>query len=347
MATNFEVTVYRTELKQSLATTDLEAAYQQVVDVDQLMSLYRADSELVSLNALAGTGMVPVSAEMFDILGAAQHYSRLSDGAIDVTIQPLAELWGFYHMESATVPPLEKIDAVLKKVGSNRLELDIAKEAVSLHGDSRLDLGSIAKGYAVDRALAALRARGVPAALVNLGGNIGVIGLPPGKRPWMIGIKHPREERLIGEVRFWHGAVATSGDYYRYFEVNGRRYSHLLDPRSGWPVQGMASFTVVAPNATAADALSTAAMVLGPVHGVQLLNECGNVDGLLLKPTSNGGKEIEYQTKVQVAETTAANKAPNGPVSFILEAKTSRIPSPQSGRSLNNSIQKCIWNIRS
>jgi len=346
MGTTFEVTVYRTELQKSLASIDLEIAYQRVAEVDQLMSLYRADSELVAINEQAGKGKVPVSAKMFDILGAAQHYARLSDAAIDITIQPLVELWGFYQMQWATVPPLEKIDSVLKKIGIDRIELDIAKEAVSLHEDSRLDLGSIAKGYAVDQAVAALRARGVPAALVNLGGNIGVLGLPPGKRPWTIGIKHPREERLIGEVRFWHGAVATSGDYYRYFEVNGKRYSHLLDPRSGWPVQDIASFTVVAPNATAADALSTAAMVLGPVHGVRLLHKCANVDGLLLKPKSSGKKEIEYQTKLDLTEP-AADKAPNESVSFVLEAKTSRIPSPKSGQSLSDSAQKCIWPIRS
>ena len=155
---------------------------------------------------------------------------------------------------------------------------------ISLAEGTRLDLGAIAKGFAVDKAVGVLNARGVSAALVNLGGNVGVFGPAPGGGPWSVGIQHPREDRLIGEVRLTEGAVATSGDYDRFFEVDGHRYGHVIDPRTGWPTQGVYSVTVVAPSAVAADALSTAAFVLGPDKGSALLNRCRQVDGFFVEP---------------------------------------------------------------
>ena len=146
------------------------------MEIDQLMSLYRDDSELVALNAQAGAGQIEVSAATFQVLEASQHYRQLSGGAFDVTVQPLVELWGFYKMETASIPPLEEIQNVLYLVGAERLDLDESAHTAALAAGSRVDLGGIAKGYAIDQALAVLRARRVPAALIDLGGNIGVLG---------------------------------------------------------------------------------------------------------------------------------------------------------------------------
>ena len=318
MATTFEVTVYRPTSESPLTTQDLKAAYAEVAEIDRLMSLYRSDSELVALNTRAGEGAVDISPRMLEVLRASDHYARLSKGAFDVTVQPLVDLWGFYHVERAAVPQQSEIDAVLRTVGNDRMLLDARKGMLELKAATRVDLGGIAKGYAVDRALAVLRARGVAAALVNLGGNIGVMGHAPGGRPWVVGIQHPRENRLIGQIRFWRGAVATSGDYDRYFEADGKRYRHILDPRTGWPVEGIYALTVIAPNATAADALSTAAFVLGPQRGMELLDTCQGADGFIVAPVGNDPAQSQHLA-VQITPHAQASSqnAKQGAAIFI------------------------------
>ncbi len=330
MGTTLEATVYRPATASTLAQADLEAVYQAVIEIDQLMSLYRPESELVALNGQAGAGPIGVSAPTLEVLQAAQHYARLSSGALDITVQPLVELWGFYRMERTSIPPLAEIQEVLRQIGPDRMNLDAAARTVVLAAGSRLDLGSIAKGYAIDRALASMRARGVPAALIDLGGNIGVLGQPPDGRPWTVGLRHPRRDQLIGILRFRSGAVATSGDYDRYFEVEGRRFSHLLDPRTGWPAEEVYSVTVLAPNATAADALSTAAFVLGPEPGMALLSDCPGVEGVLIQPLA--GQLPEKQDSAELAVSTTTGLSQEGAASFVLEPGTdATLRSPAQG----------------
>ena len=343
MGTILEATVYRPAAATTLALADLEAVHNAVSKIDQLMSLYRPDSELVGLNTQAGSGQIEVSAPTFQVLQASQHYTRLSGGAIDVTVQPLVQLWGFYRMERTSIPPLEEIQAVLHQVGADRLHLDASTRTAALATGSRLDLGSIAKGYAIDQAVAALRARGVPAALIDLGGNIGVLGQPPDGRPWAVGIKHPRRDSLIGVLRFREGAIATSGDYDRYFEVEGRRLSHLLDPRTGWPAEGLYSVTVIAPNATAADALSTAAFVLGPERGMALLSECQEVEGLLVQPLGKKAEEEQDASHQVVIKTTVSTQG--GAVSFVLESGTAATLLPPVEGAEPAAMPECVLPI--
>ena len=343
MGTILEATVYRPAAATTLALADLEAVHNAVSKIDQLMSLYRPDSELVGLNTQAGSGQIEVSAPTFQVLQASQHYTRLSGGAIDVTVQPLVQLWGFYSMERTSIPPLEEIQAVLHQVGADRLHLDASTRTAALATGSRLDLGSIAKGYAIDQAVAALRARGVPAALIDLGGNIGVLGQPPDGRPWTVGIKHPRRDSLIGVLRFREGAIATSGDYDRYFEVEGRRFSHLLDPRTGWPAEGLYSVTVIAPNATAADALSTAAFVLGPERGMALLSECQEVEGLLVQPLGKRAEEEQDASHQVVIKTTVSTQG--GAVSFVLESGTAATLLPPVEGAEPAAMPECVLPI--
>ena len=343
MGTTLEATVYRPASATSLAGADLEAVYSAVVEIDQRMSLYRPDSELVALNAQAGKDSIKVSAPTFQVLQTAQHYSGLSGGAFDITVQPLVELWGFYRMERTSIPPLAKIQAVLHQVGTERLDLDAEARTAALATGSRVDLGSIAKGYAVDRAIAALRARGVPAALIDLGGNIGVLGQLPDGRPWTVGIKHPRGNRLIGLLRFREGAIATSGDYDRYFEVEGRRFSHLLDPRTGWPAEGLYSVTVVAPNATAADALSTAAFVLGPERGIGLLAACQGVEGVLVHPVGGGAEGVQNSAELAVSITMGQTE--DGTVSIVLEPGITATMRSSHERAEPSAIPECVLPI--
>lgn len=322
MGTYLEVTVYRPAAASSAADGDLLAAHRAVAEVDERMSLYRPDSELVALNERAGEGPIDVADPTLEVLEAAQHYGRLSGGAMDVTIQPIVELWGFYQLEATSPPPAAEIGAALENVGIDRVVLGAG--TVALPAGTQLDLGAIAKGYAVDRALAELLARDVPAAFIDLGGSVGAMGRPPGNRLWRVGVGHPRgENQLLGNVQLTEGAVATSGDYERYLEFEGRRFSHLLDPRSGWPVEGVYAVTVIAPNGTAADALSTAAFVLGPEDGLALLARCEGVEGLVVRPVYKEGKPME------LAVTMTPGLDAGGPTPFEVEpgfVGTPRVP---------------------
>jgi len=343
MGTLLEATVYRPATAARLAQADLEAVHLAVLEIDQLMSLYRPDSELAALNSRAGMGPIEVSRPTFQVLEASQHYTRLSGGALDVTVQPLVELWGFYRVERTSIPPPLEIQAVLPRVGIDRMDLVGTEQTAALAEGSRLDLGGIAKGYAIDRAVAALRARGVPAALVDLGGNIGVLGQPPGERPWAVGIQHPRGNELIGLLQFRGGAIATSGDYDRYFEVQGKRFSHLVDPRTGWPAEDLYSVTVVAPNATAADALSTAAFVLGPEHGMALLAACEGVQGVLIQPSGEEENQEGKEARLMVSTTTGSLRDPA--VSFALEPGTTTTVETVEERPEGSALADCVWPI--
>lgn len=308
MGTSIEITVYRPDSDTTLAAADLEAAFAVIAGIDDSMSLYQEDSELVALNARAGAGPVPVNDSLFDILSASHFYAALSDSAFDAMIQPLVALWGFYDVREAAVATQGEIDAVLSVIGSSHMRLNEQTSMVSLDAGAALDLGGIAKGYAIDLALTVLDDRGVPAALINLGGNVGVLGAAPGDRPWVVGLKHPRGDRLIGQIQFTEGAVSTSGDYDRYFEFGGQRYSHLLDPRTGWPVNGFHAVTVHAPTATAADALSTAAFVLGPEDGMALLQGCHKVTAVTAGPAKPSARSNENMLDIRVTDIQQETK---------------------------------------
>ncbi len=344
MATSLEVSVYRHQDETAQAAADLEAAYAEIADIDRLMSLYRPDSELSALNAHAGQGPFQLSPRMFEILKASKHYAQISSGAFDTTAQPLVKLWGFYKVDQAAIPSARSVEDALRVVGFNKLSLDVGNNSASLEAGTQIDLGAIAKGYAVDRALNVLRARGVAAALVNLGGNIGVHGQPPGHRPWKVGIQHPREARLIGEIKFWSGAVATSGDYDRYIEVQGKRYSHLIDPRSGWPADGIYALTVIAPNATAADALSTAAFVMGPQAGLDLLASCNGTAGLAIVPANENGETATFDTVL--VRTTQSQKV-RDPYAVSIDIDQESAVVQNSGQKTKRPIplRGCIWPI--
>lgn len=316
MGTLLEVTVYRPAGEDAAATADLRAAYEAIAEVDRRMSLYRDDSELSALNDTAGSGPVGASPALLEVLQAARRYGSLSRGAFDVTVEPLVQVWGLYFFERDELPAATQIEAARRRVGHHRIRLDVEAGTVGLEEGTHVDLGAIAKGYAVDRALARLSERGVPAALLDLGGNIGVLGTPPGESSWEIGVRHPRDtDSLLGSLRLDPGrSVATTGDYERFVEIDGERYAHVIDPRSGWPVRGIFAVTVVAPDGIAADALSTAAYVLGPRDGMALLEACAGVEGLVVTPAAeneSAGLRVELTSGLlEDAPRFAASDAP-------------------------------------
>lgn len=254
--------------------------------LEQLLSYTDVTSDVTKINRAAGRSPVQVSPETAAVIQKALDYAGLSEGAFDPTVAPLLEIWGFQG-DHYRVPTSAEIETAVSLIGYTLLEADTAAGEILLpRPGMALDLGGIAKGYIVDRGLDLLSRAGIGHALINAGGDIGILGPKPDGSAWRIGVKHPRRESDLIAVISWSqkGAVVTSGDYERFFEEDGVRYHHILDPRTGCPARTLLSVTVVAPTAVEADALSTALFVLGPQRGLALVESLPGVEALLVTP---------------------------------------------------------------
>ncbi|MGI6038279.1 MAG: FAD:protein FMN transferase [Limnochordia bacterium] len=258
----------------------IEAAKQELLRVEKLFDRFSPDTQIHKLNERAAQEPVPVSGETKYLLEQGIYYGELTDGAFDITIGRLADAWGFGT--SPGIPSPETMAAVLPLVDYRLVELvdgyvSLAKEGVVL------DVGGIAKGHAVDRGVNLLQEQGIQRALVNAGGDIFALGTRPDGNPWRVGIQNPEDpQRVIAAIGLVDQAIATSGDYQRFFEVDGTRYHHILDPRGGYPVRGLSSVSVIAPTALAADALATGVFVLGIDKGLALVESLKDVEALLI-----------------------------------------------------------------
>jgi thiamine biosynthesis lipoprotein len=261
-----------------------EAGRAAVLRVDSLMSHYRPESEISRLGAEAGTGRwTTLSPETFEVVAAALGWAERSGGAFDPTVGPLMRAWGFFDREPRRPAPREA-RAAAALVDFREVRLDSAGTRGRLEtAGMLLDLGALAKGHALDQALRAMSGAGARAAMVDLGGNVAVVGRrsAAADERWTMGIRHPRHpDSLMGTLGLVSGSVATSGDYEQMFEEDGVRYSHLMDPRTGTPARGVVAVTVAATDGIAADALSTLLFVLGPDAGQAFLRREGLIDDL-------------------------------------------------------------------
>jgi FAD:protein FMN transferase len=237
------------------------AAEAETRRIEARYSRYRDDSELARINKVAATGgVIDVDAETAGLVAYAKACFAKSDGAFDITSGPLRAVWDF---SSSRLPDQRSIDALLPVIGLDNLMLENSQLHFRRAG-MELDFGGLGKEYAADRAAEVCLDLGMRHGFVNLGGDIRVVGPQPDGLPWRIGIRHPRQpDRLAAEIALPGGALATSGDYERFVEVDGRRYCHILDPRTGWPAQGLSSVTVISERCLVAGSLSTAAMLKG------------------------------------------------------------------------------------
>ncbi len=266
---------------EAVVRPHLEAAYAEVARVDSSMSPYRADSALRRLEQQARLAPTRGSPGLIAVLARSQHFAALTDGAFDCTMGALTSLWNF---PAAVTPPAPgQIDSARALVGYEALEVAAQPQTVRLHrAGLRLDLGAAAKGYAVDRAVAAMRALDVEAGVIEAGGDIRYWGTKPDGRPWLFGVQHPRSPaQYIAVEDLGLAAIATSGDYEQYFDWEGVRYHHLLDPKTGHPARASISATVWAATALDADILSTAVFVLGPDQGLALVEGLPDVEGFV------------------------------------------------------------------
>ena len=273
MGSRFRVVCYAAEPEQVRTVTEL--AFSRIAELDAMLSDYQSDSELNRLSRTAPSDrFVPISSELGDVLRTSQWVSCRSGGAFDVTVGPLTKLWRRARRKKQ-LPSRARLAQALEAVDFQAVRLDAgSKSARLLRRGMRLDLGGIAKGFAVDEALRCLRANGIQRALVDGGGDIAVGEPPPGRLGWSIAISEldPDEE----PQRFLllrNQAVATSGDARQYVEIDGQRYSHIVDPRTGLGLQHRSRVTVVAASGMLADSMASAVSVLGSQAGVALVNQ--------------------------------------------------------------------------
>jgi len=260
--------------------------------VDSLMSNWTHTSEVARINgaldATVGGAPLALEPETARVLAAALAVAAASEGAFDITVEPLVRLWGFLGGPKR-VPSAAEIAALRPRVGRALLALDPASGLAAARAGVRIDLGGIAKGYAVDCLRDSLLAMGMRDALVDLSGNIALLGAPPGRDTWRLGLRDPADrEATLGTLRLPRPAVATSGDYEQFFAADGKRYGHILDPRTGWPVDSLASATVVMDSAMQADAWATALCVLGPSAARRLARERHDLEAILVERRDEG-----------------------------------------------------------
>jgi thiamine biosynthesis lipoprotein len=260
--------------------TAIDAVMDEMRHIDDSMSTYKPSSEVSRVNALAATRPVRISSELFGLLTTAMQYSRITEGAFDITYASVGYMYDFRQRKR---PTEQQIASALPAVNYRHVLLDRKTSSVRFSRPGvRIDLGGIAKGYAVDQGIEILTARGYSHALVNAGGDSRVIGDRRG-RPWVVGIRHPdHPDQIITRIPLVDAAFSTSGDYERYFDEDGVRYHHIIDPRTGHSASKVRSATVIAPTATRTDGLSKTAFVLGPDEAMRIYNRLDDVDAVLV-----------------------------------------------------------------
>jgi len=278
----------------------INAAFEVQERVESLMSYHREDSELNRVNRLAVEKAVPVNPMTFEVLRQAVRFSRLSEGAFDVTVGPLVDLWRQAGQTNAR-PSEEALAEARRKVGFEKLILDEQGMTVRFAEEGmRIDLGGIAKGYAVDKSVEAMQKRGALGGMVDLGGNIRCFGQAPrGQEKWRIALQDPNvapdefgTAKYLLVLNLGRESVATSGDYRRFTVVQGQKQSHILDAQTGKGARKLVSVTIIAPDATSADALSTAVSVLGAQAGLALIDRLPSVEAILIPAEQGAG--IQY-----------------------------------------------------
>jgi FAD:protein FMN transferase len=260
----------------------IDAVLAEMRHIDESMSTYKPTSEVSQVNANAAAGPMPISKELFDLLTTAKEYSVITDGAFDITY---ASVGYMYDFRKRIRPDETQITKALPAVNYRHVLLDAKKQTVQFSQKGvRIDLGGIAKGYSVDRGIDVLKSRGFTRAYVSAGGDSRIIGDRFGK-PWMVGIRDPRKGpgEVITRIPLIDAAISTSGDYERFFDEDGVRYHHIIDPHTGHSASKVRSATIIGPYATRTDGLSKTAFVLGPDKAMEIYNRIDDIDAIIVK----------------------------------------------------------------
>ena len=279
MGTVIEITLIGDD--EEAANKAVLQAFQEIKRIETLMSPWLDSSDVTRINRSSGKESVKVSPETMEVIKKAQEISELSEGGFDITVGPLTELWR--KARKKKIPPsIEEVKEKLGLVNFKNIEMDQEGKVFLKKKGMAIDLGGIAKGYAVDRAFKLLKSLGYRNLIVNAGGDLRVGGFK-NKQPWSIGIQNPREsQKILARISISDTAVATSGDYEKFFLYQGKRYHHIFNPKDGFPTDDCQSVTVLCKEGMIADALATAVFVLGPEKGYTLCQKLEGVDCLIV-----------------------------------------------------------------
>jgi len=288
MGTRVQIVLYADS--EDLARRAASAAFERIQNLDEMLTDYNPESELMRLCREASHRSVPVRGDLLSVLDRSLRFSRITDGAFDVSVGPLVALWREAR-RTKRLPEPRLLAEARARVGYKNILLDRKTGSINLRiSGMKLDVGGIAKGYAADQALAVLKEHGILRALVAAGGDITVSGAPPGKGGWTIAVQSPAVAPGEKMALILHDCgVSTSGDTEQFVEIRGARYSHIVDPKTGLGVQHSASVTVIAPDGTSADALATSLSVLPPKQGLKVAESQAGVAALIV---TRSGREL-------------------------------------------------------
>ena len=296
MGSSFEITVVAED--EDFAKESLAIAKKEIIRIENLISSWDQKSETSRINRNAGIAAVEVSKELFDLIFRAQQISKLSSGAFDLTFAAIDKLWNFDGRESE-MPNPDTLKASVFNIGYQLIELDEESMTVFLPKKGmKIAFGAIGKGYAADRAKQLLVELGVLGGIINASGDMNTWGTKPDGSSWTIGIVNPmNNKKVFSWFSLEHNAVVTSGDYEKFTQINGRRYSHIIDPRTGIPSQGIVSCTVFAGKAELADAIATAIFVMGVESGLFLIDQLPDIEAILIDDSGiiHRSKNIEIE----------------------------------------------------
>ena len=260
--------------------------------IEASMSTYRADSEISQINTRAADGWVPVGEELFSLIERAVAMSESTDGAFDITYDSVGQ---FYNFRKHQRPSMDQVAESLSSIDYHHLQFNT--EAFTIHFSQpgvRINLGGIAKGYAVESVIRMLEEAGVKHALANAGGDTRVLG-NRGEDPWIIGVRDPDDEmKFTARLALTDSAISTSGDYEQFFVEDGTRYHHIISPSTGNPASAVRSVTIIGPDATMTDGLSTSVFVMGPEVGIQLIESLPDYEGIIIDKKHH----VRYSTGV-------------------------------------------------
>lgn len=284
MGSSFDITVVGQNKQSCNHSIDLAVA--EIRRIEKLISSWDRQSETSALNRQAGKAAVEVSPELYTLIERSLSISRITDGAFDISYAAMDKIWKF-DGSVAQMPDPARIQNSVKRVGYQNIKLNKPAQTVFLkHKGMKIGFGAIGKGYAADRAKALLQQHQVQAGIINASGDLTAWGKRPNGKPWKIAITNPlNKHKVFATLPVRNQAIVTSGNYEKYLILNGERYTHIIDPRTGYPSKGLVSVTILAPKAELADALATSVFVMGKEAGIDRINQLPNIECILVDDT--------------------------------------------------------------
>nr|WP_081990248.1 FAD:protein FMN transferase [Psychroserpens sp. Hel_I_66] len=281
MGSRFDITVVAKDTTQ--ANVDIDIAVSEITRIEKLISSWDPNSQTSEINRNAGIKPVVVDKELFDLIARAISISKLTDGAFDISYASMDKIWKF-DGSMKEMPSEETIKASVEKVGYQNIVLDVANSSVFLRKkEMKIGFGAIGKGYAADKAKSLLIEKGVVSGIINASGDMNTWGKQVNGEEWKVAITNPlNKNKAFALLPITNGAVVTSGNYEKQVTFNGIRYTHIIDPRTGYPSSGLISVTVFAPKAELADALATSVFVMGKEVGLNRINQLPNIECIII-----------------------------------------------------------------